>query len=542
MLISTEKETIIHFHISEVAAVAHHFVGDECKIVGLDGNLFRASLDGEGFECSCEELLNLADWWIDEWNVRDDVSIPASFIRYPLITQLAKRYQKPICILDLETTGFCKRPIRGIVDFAYIRVDPDGKFSEYSTLLDPGIPIESRASEVHGIYAKDVKGKPKFEAILPLLKALYAECIIAGYNSRSFDVSVLAENFNHYSGEFLKPEYQLDVRDIWQGVNGNRSGKLTDIAKLFKVGIGPAHRAEGDVFTTTNLLEAMTNEYGIDQLINKKFLHQNETTVYLEEGKQKQATITKTSPKVKNNATPRTRAEYPDLGNHQSLQEKRDGLKEFPSAILGEPPKFKSQCERLISNYINGLSFGPLTLDPVINWLFSSHPRYLEKLENGIIDSFEKRKCYSSFVLIAHIKQENKIRKIDFSYKKPIANFYNSKEESRFSKLYKALRKSIQPDMRNWAFDNKESKKENDVVDHEYPYTFKYIVHSFLEENSIKIEDVPFIEGKGCDGYGILLKDLEFENSFINFHSCMRVYRWLDAKLNMSYNCNEPSC
>ena len=286
MLITQEKDLIIHFHISEVEAVAKRLLHDTCNVVGLGGGLFRASLEGEGFACAAEELLTLADWWIDDWNVTDE-GTPAGTMRYPLIAQLAKRYQKPICILDLETTGFCKCPVRGIVDFAYIRIEPDGTFSEFSTLLDPGIPIDPRASDVHGIYEKDVDGKPKFDGLMPLLKALYSECVISGYNSRSFDISVLAENFDYYAGAFIKPEYQLDVRNIWQGKNRGSTGKLVDIANFFKVTTGTAHRAQGDVLTTTNLLEAMIAEYGIDYIIDNGFLYKNEARVYISEQKAK---------------------------------------------------------------------------------------------------------------------------------------------------------------------------------------------------------------------------------------------------------------
>ena len=201
-------------------------------------------------------------------------------MQYPLIAQLAREFEKPICILDLETTGGAKNPVRGIVDFAYVTVDAKGEQREFATMLNPRMPIEWRASDIHGLYAKDVDHLDGFESVTAILMELYANCVISGYNSRSFDVSVIAENFDHHGHGLLKPALQLDVRDIWCGRNGTHLGKLGDIAKMFGVKIGTAHRAQGDVFTTVNLLEAMLKDYGVDYVVRNNFLLKHKEPTY----------------------------------------------------------------------------------------------------------------------------------------------------------------------------------------------------------------------------------------------------------------------
>jgi nucleoside-diphosphate-sugar epimerase len=62
---------------------------------------------------------------------------------------------KPLAVLDLETTGIDYVKDR-IVEIAVIKLLPDGSTEEKCHRLNPTIPIPIQASNVHGIYDKDV--------------------------------------------------------------------------------------------------------------------------------------------------------------------------------------------------------------------------------------------------------------------------------------------------------------------------------------------------------------------------------------------------
>jgi DNA polymerase III epsilon subunit-like protein len=68
-------------------------------------------------------------------------------------------------ILDSETTGLHDQA--RIVELAVITTAGE---TLIDTLLDPGEPIPTEASDIHGITDSDVAGAPSFAAILPELQ------------------------------------------------------------------------------------------------------------------------------------------------------------------------------------------------------------------------------------------------------------------------------------------------------------------------------------------------------------------------------------
>ena len=68
----------------------------------------------------------------------------------------------PFTIFDLETTGLI--PIRDrIVEIGAVRIEQDGTWSRFTTLVNPGIAIPVRAQSVHGISDEMVAGAPSFK-------------------------------------------------------------------------------------------------------------------------------------------------------------------------------------------------------------------------------------------------------------------------------------------------------------------------------------------------------------------------------------------
>jgi CBS domain-containing protein len=96
----------------------------------------------------------------------------------------------PAAAIDTETTGLDPRHAR-IVQIAAIRVN-GGQIDEegtYQSLVNPGVPIPPRSSEIHGIKDEDVSGAPVFQRAWEEFDAFTGPRVLIGYRT-GFDISV----------------------------------------------------------------------------------------------------------------------------------------------------------------------------------------------------------------------------------------------------------------------------------------------------------------------------------------------------------------
>lgn len=127
---------------------------------------------------------------------------------------------RPIVSLDLETTGTNAKTDR-VVQIGLCKLRPDGHYTEWATLVNPGVPIPKEASDVHkvtdervrgcsvcglgsadtdrhvglGVDAHAFKPWPTFDAIAPMLAKGLEGCDLLGYNLGIFDVPLLQAEF-----------------------------------------------------------------------------------------------------------------------------------------------------------------------------------------------------------------------------------------------------------------------------------------------------------------------------------------------------------
>lgn len=106
-----------------------------------------------------------------------------------------------ICVWDTETTGF---PTRGgtldqqpyIVQFAAIEWEYNGSVYEeiarYDILIKPPISIPFAASQVHGIYDKDIADTPYFSVNADRIIQILNRADIVAWHNIEFDEEVLS--------------------------------------------------------------------------------------------------------------------------------------------------------------------------------------------------------------------------------------------------------------------------------------------------------------------------------------------------------------
>ena len=181
------------------------------------------------------------------------------------IRELLQHLGHPLCVLDIESTGGGGHA--GIVEVAWRRINLDGTSQAQSLVLDPQKSISPYASRIHGYYDQHVRGKPRFPAVHAHLRRALDGALFSGFNSKESDASMLRSSVARYRLEPLPIGRSLDVRDLWKRISGSDKGRLADVADVYGVETGPAHKAHGDVLTTVNVLEAMIQEHGLEEML-----------------------------------------------------------------------------------------------------------------------------------------------------------------------------------------------------------------------------------------------------------------------------------
>jgi DNA polymerase III epsilon subunit family exonuclease len=194
-------------------------------------------------------------------------------------SQLTERsvFDVPLVVVDTETTGLYPGTGHRVVELAAVRLDPDPSggwqiSSEFSQLINPGRSMDPEASRINGIYDRDLVGKPSFEDISNEIRSMVDGALLVAHNAQ-FDASFL--------GMELYIESIYDPSVVYQGIpnpwlctlmlarrNFHFGGNsLAHIAQTLRVRSGRAHRALGDVYTTTEVLKRMTKtmaDRGVD--------------------------------------------------------------------------------------------------------------------------------------------------------------------------------------------------------------------------------------------------------------------------------------
>ena len=122
---------------------------------------------------------------------------------------------RPMCFFDLETTGVNVTNDR-IVEICIHKVHPDESEETHTWRVNPTIPIPAGASNVHGIYNKDVDHEPIFGDIAQEVYTLISDSDLAGFNSNKFDIPLLAEEFLRAGIDFdMGKRRAVDVQNIF---------------------------------------------------------------------------------------------------------------------------------------------------------------------------------------------------------------------------------------------------------------------------------------------------------------------------------------
>lgn len=157
--------------------------------------------------------------------------------------------------LDLETTGLdpewdC------IIEIGMVRVRHGKVAAEYSTLVNPGMPIDDFIAELTGITNDMLAAAPALPEVLPAARDFLGDDIILGHNI-NFDINFIYDNCERQGLTPVSNDYIDTMRISRRVLPDLKHHRLGDIVNALGVDHAQAHRAIGDCHATIGCYKAL---------------------------------------------------------------------------------------------------------------------------------------------------------------------------------------------------------------------------------------------------------------------------------------------
>jgi DNA polymerase-3 subunit epsilon len=167
------------------------------------------------------------------------------------------------CVVDLETTGGSAQAGSMITEVGAVKVRGGEVLGEFQTLVNPRTDIPAFIAVLTGISNSMVADAPPIESVLPAFLEFAAGCVLVAHNA-PFDVGFL----RHFAEQQQRPWPAFEVVDT--AVLARRvitrddapNCKLSSLARLFRAGTTPNHRALSDARATVDVLHGLMERIG----------------------------------------------------------------------------------------------------------------------------------------------------------------------------------------------------------------------------------------------------------------------------------------
>lgn len=169
------------------------------------------------------------------------------------------KYVSDYVVFDLETTGMSPDKDE-IVEISAIKVKDGEIVDEFSSLVNPGMPIPAGASSVNGITDDMVADAPGFEEVFELFLEFIGEEVLVGHNIAGFDMHFLYRYAKQYWDKTLDNNYVDTVVIAKKCFPQMAHRRLTDLAAHYKLNTEGAHRALFDCEMNQKVYEYMAKD------------------------------------------------------------------------------------------------------------------------------------------------------------------------------------------------------------------------------------------------------------------------------------------
>lgn len=154
--------------------------------------------------------------------------------------------ETPYLVIDTETTGFGRDDrICEITAAVYFR---GLRQAAFSALVDPGVPISSGSTEVHGIVDSDVRGRPRLRDVAGEIVSLMKTDVPWVAHNMSFDLRMLARDVPVELWPRGVPTLcTMSFARKHPPTRGMARHRVQDLARHFGVEVSTLHRSDADV-------------------------------------------------------------------------------------------------------------------------------------------------------------------------------------------------------------------------------------------------------------------------------------------------------
>lgn len=173
-----------------------------------------------------------------------------------------------IVAFDTETTGLDPYSGDRIIEVGLVILTLDSEAGvidrqDYSRLINPGIPIPKKITQITGIRDDDVVDQPMFEEVAEEIGALFDGAIAVAHNF-PFDYGFFQVEFQKAGVDWIEPFAAIDTIDLSIKLFPEaRSHKLGDVAKRMDVPLENAHRATDDAAACGYIFAQLAQKHSV---------------------------------------------------------------------------------------------------------------------------------------------------------------------------------------------------------------------------------------------------------------------------------------
>jgi ATP-dependent DNA helicase DinG len=156
-------------------------------------------------------------------------------------------------VIDLETTGNVPAKQDRIIEVGIVVIEEDQITKEFTTMVNPGVPIPPFITKLTGITDDDVKDAPSFTELADTIIAMFEDSYLVAHNV-PFDLGFLNAELSAIGKKRLRNPV-LDTVELTRILLPQAPGfKLGILAEHLNITHENPHRALSDAYVTAKLL------------------------------------------------------------------------------------------------------------------------------------------------------------------------------------------------------------------------------------------------------------------------------------------------
>ncbi|MEI8255688.1 MAG: 3'-5' exonuclease [Deltaproteobacteria bacterium] len=169
--------------------------------------------------------------------------------------------EAPLAFFDFEMTGL-DPDLDRIVEIAVVRVHSGGVVGELDTLLNPGAAVRAGGRAIHGIDPVALSSAPRFDAIVPELRAVFAGAIPVGHGT-DLDALFLSRALERLGAEPSPIATRLDTLTLARRSLNAPSYTLPALTARLGLPDRRWHRAHDDALAVRAVFDAVVPAFGV---------------------------------------------------------------------------------------------------------------------------------------------------------------------------------------------------------------------------------------------------------------------------------------